>query len=48
MTFGLASWNLVRMARMLKGAGGIPAYGNQPPAWNDGERWGHEANPEYR
>lgn len=42
------TWNLMHMARMLKDAGGIPAYGNQRPAWNDGERWGYDANPEYR
>ena len=40
------TWNLMHMARMLKDAGGIPAYGNMRPAWNDGERFGF--NPEYR
>jgi len=40
------TWNLMHMARMLKDAGGIPSYGNQRPAWNDGERFGF--NPEYR
>jgi hypothetical protein len=29
------------MARMLKDAGGIQAHGNQVPAWQDGERFGH-------
>ncbi|WP_270375332.1 flavodoxin family protein [Marinicauda sp. Alg238-R41] len=35
------TWNLLHLARMLKDAGGIPPYGNQIPAWNDGERFGH-------
>ena len=35
-------------ARMLKDAGGMPAYGNLLQAWNDGERFGFDANPEYR
>lgn len=42
------TWNLLHTARMLKDAGGIPAYGNVPGAWNDGERFGFVANPEYR
>jgi multimeric flavodoxin WrbA len=42
------TWNLMHMSRMLKDAGGIPAYGNQRPEWNDGERWGYDSNPEYR
>lgn len=42
------TWNLLHVARMLKDAGGIPAYGNLRKAWNDGERFGFEANPEYR
>jgi multimeric flavodoxin WrbA len=41
------SWNLMHLARMLKDAGGIPAYGNQRSAWEAGERFGFE-NPEYR
>ena len=40
------TWNLMHLARMLKDAGGIPAYGNLRKAWNDGERFGF--NPEYR
>ena len=40
------TWNLLHMARLLKDAGGIPAYGNLRGAWNDGERFGF--NPEYR
>ena len=35
------TWNLMHMARMLKDAGGIPAYGNQGSAWQDGKRFGH-------
>ena len=41
------TWNLLHLARMLKDAGGIPAYGNQRSAWDDGQRFGYE-NPEYR
>lgn len=40
------TWNLMHLARMLKDAGGIPAYGNLRGEWNDGERFGF--NPEYR
>ena len=42
------TWNLLHTARMLKDAGGIPAYGNLRAAWDDGERFGYDANPEYR
>ncbi len=41
------TWNLMHLARMLKGAGGIPAYGNLPEAWDKGKKFGF-ANPEYR
>jgi multimeric flavodoxin WrbA len=41
------TWNLLHTARMLKRAGGIPAYGNQRTAWDAGERFDHP-NPEYR
>ncbi|MBB5518141.1 flavodoxin family protein [Amphiplicatus metriothermophilus] len=41
------TWNLLHFARMLKDAGGVPAYGNQPVRWEAGERFGHP-NPEYR
>jgi multimeric flavodoxin WrbA len=41
------TWNLMHLARMLKDAGGIPAYGNQRSAWDAGARFDH-ANPEYR
>lgn len=40
------TWNLMHLARLLKDAGGIPAYGNLRQAWNSGERFGF--NPEYR
>ena len=40
------TWNLMHMARMLKDAGGIPAYGNLREEWDSGERFGF--NPEYR
>jgi multimeric flavodoxin WrbA len=41
------TWNLLHLARMLKDAGGIPAYGNQRPAWDAGTRL-DLANPEHR
>ncbi|MEO6579781.1 MAG: flavodoxin family protein [Sphingomicrobium sp.] len=41
------AWNLMHMARMLKDAGGIPAYGNQRTAWDQGVRF-DRPNPEYR
>ncbi len=40
------AWNLVHLARLLKDAGGVPAYGNQESAWADGARFGYES-PEY-
>jgi multimeric flavodoxin WrbA len=33
------TWNVLHLARMLKDAGGVPAYGNQPSAWEAGERF---------
>jgi multimeric flavodoxin WrbA len=33
------TWNLLHRARILKDAGGIPALGNQQPAWDAGERF---------
>ncbi|MFP5447638.1 MAG: flavodoxin family protein [Alphaproteobacteria bacterium] len=42
-----AAWNLMHMARMLKDADGLPAYGNLPEAWEAGARFDHP-NPEYR
>jgi multimeric flavodoxin WrbA len=41
------TWNLLHLAKMLTDAGGIPAYGNQGTAWDDGQRFDWE-NPEYR
>lgn len=42
------TWNLLHTARRLKDSGGIPAYGNLRQEWDDGERFGYDANPEYR
>lgn len=41
------TWNLMHVAKMLKDAGGMPAYGNQRKAWDAGSRFDFE-NPEYR
>jgi multimeric flavodoxin WrbA len=41
------TWNLLHLARMLKRAGGVPAYGNQRAAWDSGSRFDF-VNPEYR
>lgn len=41
------TWNLIHMARLLKHAGGIPAYGNQRSEWDAGCRYDHP-NPDYR
>jgi multimeric flavodoxin WrbA len=41
------TWNLLHLARMLKDAGGIPAYGNQRSEWDAGARFDYP-NPEYR
>ncbi|HZJ07963.1 MAG TPA: flavodoxin family protein [Nocardioidaceae bacterium] len=41
------TWNLMHLARMLKDAGGIPAYGNQRTAWDSAERFDYQ-NPKYR
>jgi multimeric flavodoxin WrbA len=34
------TWNLLHTARMLKDAGGVPAFGNVAAQWEAGERWG--------
>ena len=34
------TWNLLHLARLLKDAGGIPAYGNLPKEWKAGRRFG--------
>ncbi len=41
------TYNLMHIAKLLKQAGGMPAYGNQATAWKKGEHFGYE-NPEYR
>ncbi len=41
------AWNLMHLARMLRDAGGIPSYGNQPKAWDAGVDLDFP-NPEYR
>jgi len=41
------TYNLLHMAKLLKTSGGLPAEGNVPKKWKDGERWGFH-NPEYR
>jgi multimeric flavodoxin WrbA len=41
------TWNLMHIAKMLKGSGGMPAYGNQRSKWDAGARFDFE-NPEYR
>jgi multimeric flavodoxin WrbA len=41
------TWNLLHLARTLKDAGGIPAYGNQRTKWDAGARF-DLANPEHR
>jgi multimeric flavodoxin WrbA len=41
------TWNLMHLAKLLKSAGGIPAYGNQRSEWDAGARFDFE-NPEYR
>ncbi|WP_237320239.1 flavodoxin family protein [Streptomyces sp. JJ36] len=41
------TWNLLHLARMLRDAGGIPAYGNQRTEWDAGCRHDYE-NPEHR
>jgi multimeric flavodoxin WrbA len=42
-----ATWNLLHLAKLLKGAGGIPAQGNQRSEWDAGCRFDSE-NPEHR
>ena len=39
------TWNLLHLARLHKDAGGFPTHGNQPQAWNAGNRFDHP-NPE--
>lgn len=42
------TYNLMHTARMLRDNGGVPAYGNQPEQWKQGEHFGLDPNPEYR
>jgi len=46
------TYNLLHLARMLKDAGGIPAFGNQRTVWDSGvhsyAKDAGQANPEYR
>lgn len=41
------AWNLLHLARLMRDAGGFPAHGNQPGAWQQGEKMDFP-NPEYR
>jgi multimeric flavodoxin WrbA len=41
------TYNLMHTAKMLKDAGGLPAFGNQSEKWKKGQHFGYE-NPEYR
>jgi len=41
------TFNLLHVARLLRDAGGIPAYGNQRSEWDAGCRPGND-NPEHR
>jgi multimeric flavodoxin WrbA len=41
------AWNLMHVARIVKDAGGIPAYGNQRSEWDAGCH-AAAANPEHR
>ena len=41
------TYNLLHTAKLLKDAGGMPAYGNLANAWKNGEHFGFQ-NPEYR
>ncbi|MBT2596450.1 flavodoxin family protein [Arthrobacter sp. ISL-72] len=41
------TWNLLHMARILRQAGGIPAWGNLPELWKKGEHFGLYRNPDH-
>src|SRR6188472_1500254 len=41
------TWNLMHLARLLKDAGGVPAYGNLRAGWDAGCRYDFQ-NPDYR
>lgn len=38
----IMTWNLIHLAALLKGAGGLPRTGNDREAWAQGERFGYE------
>ena len=40
-------WNCLHLARMLKDAGGVPAHGNQPEAWEAGCKFDFQS-PEHK
>jgi multimeric flavodoxin WrbA len=42
------TYNLMHTAQLLKKNGGVPAYGNIPEQWEEGEHFGLDPNPEYR
>ena len=39
------TWNLLHTARMLRDAGGVPAFGNVASAWDDGDHSGYPEPP---
>lgn len=41
------TYNLLHTAKLLRDTGGLPAEGNVPDAWSEGDLYG-QANPEYR
>lgn len=41
------TYNLLHTAKLLKESAGVPAEGNLPKKWENGERWAFN-NPEYR
>ena len=42
------TYNLMHTAKLLRDNGGIPARGNQPKKWENGDHFGFTSNPEYR
>lgn len=42
------TYNLMHTAKLLRNNGGIPAAGNQPKKWENGDHFGFTSNPEYR
>ena len=41
----IMTWNCIHLARLIREAGGIPNFGNDRKAWDDGERF-HFENPD--